>query len=325
MADPRDDPLLAQYYGYVVPPTLGGQIQPRGPRYETSGKGSLQNIPNPLTQGNILHEILSSFGQPSLDALRAGQRGAATPEDVARTFFETGPVGPFGMARRPEWRLSERTLDDLLSPGTAHETQARLRRMLSEIEASPQNADAIRRGYGLTLTEPPPVQRRVPVRAEPQVQAPVPTPRTVIEPTPQPLSRPVPTRRAPEPPPQNQTLSVDPVGVRPELMIYHGRPARGLQYFPAEELRRGLRDQGLNWVDEARGVLHYQPAYGDSWRMVGQLTPDQLRAYLGPDLANQLLGSPLARSPNATSQSHRLTGLRRFSLGEHFEHTYGSR
>lgn len=54
---------------------------------------------NPLGQGNLVDRALSSFGQPSLDALRQGMDGKATPQEIARTFLETGPVGPFGMAR----------------------------------------------------------------------------------------------------------------------------------------------------------------------------------------------------------------------------------
>lgn len=55
----------------------------------------------PLGQGNLVDRALSSFGQPSLDALRQGMAGKATPQEVARTFLETGPVGPFGAVRTP--------------------------------------------------------------------------------------------------------------------------------------------------------------------------------------------------------------------------------
>lgn len=55
----------------------------------------------PLGQSNLVDRALSSFGQPSLDALRRGYAGEATPQEVARTFLETGPMGPFGAVRVP--------------------------------------------------------------------------------------------------------------------------------------------------------------------------------------------------------------------------------
>ena len=91
---------MRERYGDTPDPstTLGGTIEPRGPRYATSGKGSLQNVQEPaLAQHNLVDRALRSFGQPSLDAVQSAQRGAATPQEVARTFLETGPVGPFGM------------------------------------------------------------------------------------------------------------------------------------------------------------------------------------------------------------------------------------
>lgn len=77
--------------------TLGGQpvrptlpdVMPRELRSE------------PRAQLTALHDALSSFGQPSLDALRRGYAGEATAPEVARTFLETGPVGPFGVVRTP--------------------------------------------------------------------------------------------------------------------------------------------------------------------------------------------------------------------------------
>lgn len=90
MAD-RDD-ILAQYSS--DPPTLGD-----GPRLPNVMPREMRS--EPLSQSNLLHSALSAFGQPSLDALREGYAGRKTPQEIARTFLETGPMGPLGMARAP--------------------------------------------------------------------------------------------------------------------------------------------------------------------------------------------------------------------------------
>lgn len=69
----------------------------------------------PLGQGNLLSRFLQSFGQPSLDALERGYRGEATPQEIAKTFLETGPVGPLGMIKAP--KASVGSVFDWSNPG----------------------------------------------------------------------------------------------------------------------------------------------------------------------------------------------------------------
>jgi hypothetical protein len=87
MAD-RDD-ILAQY----SPPTLGD-----GPRLPNVMPREMRT--EPLGQSNFIHELLSLYGRPSMEALQRGYEGRATPQEIAHTFFETGPVGPFGSVMR---------------------------------------------------------------------------------------------------------------------------------------------------------------------------------------------------------------------------------
>lgn len=105
----------------------------------------------PLGQSNFLDRVFSSFGQPSLDSLRRGLEGRETPTQVARTFMETGPVGPFGMAVATRARLS------------ANQNA----QMRSEIRTNPDLEDVIRSSYGvghLTEAPPPAAQTIVPGR-----------------------------------------------------------------------------------------------------------------------------------------------------------------
>jgi hypothetical protein len=84
---------------------LASMLQGRPEPQPLSGPPILPNIMpremrrEPLGQSNLLSTFLRSFGQPSLDALRGGMEGTKTPQEVARTFLETGPIGPFGVAR----------------------------------------------------------------------------------------------------------------------------------------------------------------------------------------------------------------------------------
>jgi hypothetical protein len=79
---------------YTLADYMAAQDQPGRPI-----KGTLQEVrPEQLGQHNLLPRLLNSFGEPSLDVLRRGYAGEATPGDVARAYLETGPVGPFGVA-----------------------------------------------------------------------------------------------------------------------------------------------------------------------------------------------------------------------------------
>lgn len=92
MADDAVSSLLQQYYG-MPPETLGGDVQPRVPRYTPQ--------PQQLGQHNLIDSALAAPGQPTADALQRGLQGLETPQGVALSFLENGPMGPLGMARIP--------------------------------------------------------------------------------------------------------------------------------------------------------------------------------------------------------------------------------
>lgn len=79
----------------------------------------------PLGQSNLVHRALSALGQPSLESLRRGFAGQETPEQVARTFLETGPIGPFGMiagrAARTADHAALRRAEDMTARGASRD------------------------------------------------------------------------------------------------------------------------------------------------------------------------------------------------------------
>lgn len=139
MADRSEiDRILAQYSSpnALAGSPLADYLQGAGHAVEPNRLAGPPTLPNvlpremrtePLGQSNLLDRAMSAFGQPSLDALRQGYEGKATPQEIARTFLETGPVGPFGM---------------LVGPAARTANHAALRRA-EEMAATGANRDAI--------------------------------------------------------------------------------------------------------------------------------------------------------------------------------------
>ena len=116
---------------------------------------------------------------------------------------------------------------------------------------------------------------------------------------------------------------------RVSLLSAHGRPFSELRYIPMEgpEVRAGEMDL----TSHVRGLLSYRSPHSKKpgWHPVSQFTTEELRAYLGADLADQLLAQPikdLRYAPGregAVTKGHELVGLKKGYLGEHWEMTRG--